>query len=369
MIETRVYIKDRCLIRPKEPRETAKLFPALAAIFLPILIEKLLGTAAAALKKAGADVTFRDSGRLPTYLYQLAKTGDSRELQLNPQFKSVIVVRGTFDRPGDDSDIDDSPAVEALRNGGIPVRELACVYEAQVEIADDGTALRYESRYFEVSRFIERDKDERAVVLSLTISGVGQKEGEPILSLAMINFGKVERGTILEPEDLISKQSSWLGGLAISEASLNAIKKMKPSDDTVNVMPITIEATIAETREGNAAFKFIGEVLEAAKTEVATTVSGAILDGGKKADAAASALEKLLSEEEAAFAELLNAEHEFTKLSPPSSPPTEEELKARAIKRFAIESAGRAWCVKLGALKQLGKAPNRPDHTCPVKLP
>src|SRR6185503_1549283 len=88
MFETRVYIKERCLIRPKE-EEKAKFFPALAAIFLPILIEKLLGTAAAALKKAGEDVTFRDSGRLPTYLYQLAKTANGRELRLNPEFKSV----------------------------------------------------------------------------------------------------------------------------------------------------------------------------------------------------------------------------------------------------------------------------------------
>lgn len=365
MFETRVYIKDRCLIRPKEQE---KLLPALAAIFLPILIEKLLGAAAVALKKAGEDVQFRDSGRLPTYLYQLAKTADGSELRLNPELKAVIVVRGTFDGASDKPDIDESPAVEALRRGGIPVRELGYVYEAQVEIADDGTALRYESRYFEVSRFID-GKDRRPVVLSLTIAGVGPKEGEPILSLAMINFGELHRGDILEPDNLISKQSSWLGGLAISEASLNAIKNLKPSDKPVNVMPITIEATIVETKEGNAALKFIGEVLEAAKTDVAKTVSSEILGGDKKADAAASALEKLLGEEEAAFANLLTAEHEFAKLSPPSSPPTEEEIRNRAIKRFAIESAGRAWCLKLGALKQLGKAPNRPDHTCPVKLP
>jgi hypothetical protein len=247
------------------------------------------------------------------------------------------------------------------------------VYEAQVEIAEDGTALRYESRYFEVRRFIDDDgkkHDSRAVVLSLTITGVGTKEGEPILSLAMINLGELSRGTILETDDLTSKQSSWLGGLAISEASLNAIKTMKPpTDGAVNVMPITIEANIAETEKGNAALKFIGEVLEAAKTDVTKTVSGEILDGGKKADAAASALEKLLGEEDTAFAALLTAEHEFAKLPPPSSPPTDEELKVRAIKRFTIESAGRAWCLKLGALQQLGKAPSRPDHTCPVKLP
>ena len=374
MFETRVFIKTSCLIRPKaQPQFLA----GLAAIFLPILVEKLLGTAAAALKKAGDPQTLRDSGRLPTYLYRLTKNGNSNDLDLNPDFKSVIVVRGSFDRKtSEQPPIDQSASVTALRNGGIPVRELGFVYEAQIEIAEDGTALRYESRYLEVSRFIEdgdeksKSKEKRSLVLGLTISGVGQKEGEPVLSLALINLGEVNGGVVLEPGDLTTKQSSWLGGLAISKASLDAIEKMKPLTNSINVMPITIEATIAETKSGNAALKFIGEVLDAAKTDVAKTVSGEILDHGQKAeDAAASALEKLLAEEETAFAKLLDAELNFAKLPPLSNPATEAENKERLAKRFAIETAGRAWCVKFGALQQLGKAPSRPGHTCPVQLP
>jgi hypothetical protein len=315
-------------------------------------------------------------GRLPTYLYQLVKTGNSSELTLNPEFKSVIVVRGSFDKKtGENPPIDSSSSVAALRAGGILVRELAFVYEAQIEIAEDSTALRYESRYVEVNSFINaggkksKPKERRTVVLSLTISGVGQKEGEPVLSLAMINLGEVNGGAILEPEDLISRQSSWLGGLAISERSMKAIENMKPLGNSINVMPITIEATIAETETGNAALKFIGEVLDAAKTDVAKTGSSEILDRDKKEDAAATALEKLLKEEETAFAALLNAELEFAKLPPLSNPATEGEKKTLLVKKFAIESAGRAWCVKFGALQQLGKAPNRPGHTCPVVLP
>ena len=374
MFETRVYIKNSCLIRPKQQAKL-ELVAGLAAIFLPFLIEKLLGTAASALKKAGEPQTLRDSGRFPTYLYQLARSGNSSELQLNPEFKSVIVVRGSFDKSGDNPPIDQSPAVDALRKGGILVRELALVYEAQVEIAEDSTALRYESRYFEIKRFIEdgdeksKPKDRRALVLSLTISGVGQKEGEPVLSLAMINLGELNGGAILEPDDLISRQSSWLGGVGISEASLKAIENMESSGNSVNVMPITVEATIAETKNGNAALKFIGDVLDATKTDVAKTVSGEVLDRGKKAEEAVSALDKLFTEEETAYAALLAAELEFAKLPPLSNPPTEEQNKTRAAKRFAIESAGRAWCVKFGALQQLGRAPSRPSHTCPVKLP
>lgn len=371
MFETRVYIRKNSLMRPQP-----EFIGALAAIFLPILVEKLLGTAAAALKKAGEPQTLRDSGRLPTYLYQLAKSKDSSELKLNPEFKNIIVVRGSFDNSDDDPpSIDESPTVDALRRGGIPVRELALVYETQVEIAEDGTALRYVGRYLEVKRFIEDGdeesprKDRRTLVLSLMISGVGQKEGEPVLSLAMINLGELNGGAILEADDLTSRQSSWLGGLAISQASLTAIENMEPSDTSVNVMPITIEVSIAETKSGNAALKFIGDVLDAAKTDVAKTVSGEVLDRDKKADEAASALEKLLKEEETAFAALLNAELEFAKLPSLTNTPTEEETKTRLVKRFAIESAGRAWCVKFRTLQQLGRAPSRPSHTCPVKLP
>lgn len=374
MFETRVFVRNSCLIQPKAERE---VLAGLAAIFLPVLIEKLLGTAASALKKAGDDETLRASGRFPTYLYQLPNSGNSSELKLHPEFRSIIVVRGSFDKEttGKAPPIDQSESVAKLRAGGILVRELALVYEAEIEIADDGTALRYESRYFEVSRFIEDGKkkskndDNRAVVLSLTITGVGEKEGEPILSLATINLGELNGGAILKAEDLISRQSSWLGGLAISEASLKAIENIKVTPGKpVNVMPITVEVTIAETKSGNAALKFIGEILDATKSKVAETVSGEVLDQGKKAAEAASALEQLLKEEETAFKAVLDAELEFAKLTP-SSPPTEADIKELTVKKFAIETATRAWCLKFRALKLLGKAPTRPDHTCAENQP
>ena len=370
LYETRVYIRNNGVMNPEAQPE---FIAGLAAIFLPILVEKLLGTAASALKKAGSEETLTNSARLPTYLYRLVKGSNSSALTLNPDFQYVIVVRGIFDKRGDDAPEEPSNSVARLRNAGIPVRDLALVYEAKIDIAADNTALRYESKYLEVNDFIgdegkTKSGDRRGLVLGLTISGVGNKEGEPVLSLAMINFGEVNGGTIFEPDDLGVRQSSWLGGLAISEASLKSIENMKP-EKSIDVMPITIEATIAETRDGNAALKFIGEVLDAGKTDAAKQLSTDILDGEKRAEQATSALEKLLSEEETAFASLLNAELEFAKLPALSSPPTAAEEKTVAVKRFAIESAGRAWCAKFGALEQLGRAPNRPGHACPVPLP
>jgi hypothetical protein len=374
MFETRVFVRRRGVIRPKDEVKAEFLAP-LAGLFLPVVIEKLIGTAASAFKKAGEDKITRDSGRCPTYLYELSRSGNSSQLKLNPEFKSVIVVRGSFDKTtGKTPDTDKSSSVTALRAAGILVRELGLVYEAQMEIADDGTALRYESRYFEVSRFMgDQDKSkedrERGIVLNLTLTGVGEKEGEPVLSTAMINLGECNGGAIFNTADLISKQSSWLGGLALSDASVKAIENMNPVGNSVNVMPVTLEVTIAETENGNAALKFIGEVLDATKGDVAKTVSGEVLGGGKKEEAAKSALEKLLAEEETAFQKLLEAELAFTKLPAPDAQETDAQKKERSINRFAIETAGRAWCVKFGALQQLGRAPLRPDHTCPVKLP
>jgi hypothetical protein len=374
MLETRVFVRDGCVIRPKLKQEA--FAAALAGIFLPILVEKAIGTVASIFKKLGDDETLHDSGRCPTYLYQLSKSDDTSEIKLNPEFKSVIIVRGSFDKEtGEQPPVDPSEAVTKLRAAKILVRELSLVYEAEIVIADDGTALRYESRYLEMSRFIDdgtkksKKDEQRAVVLNLTISGVGEKEGAPVLSMATINLGELNGGTILGPADLAAKQSSWLGGLAISQASLKAIEGMDPSGGSVNVMPVTFEASIAETRDGNAALKFIGEILDSKKEDIAKTVSGEVLDRGKKAEAAVSAFEKLLDEEEAAFKKLLDAELELAKLPPPSTPPTDAEKQDRLIKRFAIEAAGRAWCVKFGALQQLGRAPSRPGHTCPFKLP
>src|SRR5215204_5011820 len=65
---------------------------------------------------------------------------------------------------------------------------------------------------------------------------------------------------------------------------------------------------------------------------------------------------------------ILNAELEFAKLPPLSNPPTEGENKTLLVKKFAIETAGRAWWVKFGALQQFGRAPSRPGHTCPIEV-
>lgn len=209
--ETRVYTRNQCLFQPANP----KIFGALAAIFLPLLLEKALGGLGGALKKAGSEETLRDSGREPTYMYQLVKTKDASKLQLHPQLVGgcVEVVRGVFDKPGmaplAASEV--SATVNMLRSASIPVRDVAAYYEAAVTLADDRTALLYQSTHFEVNRFQgSRSSKKRAVVVGLTISGVGSKEGEPVLSLALLNLGEVSAGTVMGPDELETKKHYYV---------------------------------------------------------------------------------------------------------------------------------------------------------------
>lgn len=370
--ETRVYIKERCPISPV-PEAQKELIPALAAIFIPLLIEKALGGIGGALKKAGAEKTERDSGRLPTSLYRLTKTKEKSTLAINPDFGCVVVVRGVFDKPGasKDADYKDDETVARLRSGDIPVNDLAAVYEAAVKYSDDKTALRYMSTHFEMRKFQgSRSSKKRGVVVSISIVGAGAKEGEPVLSLALVNLGEVTAGAVMDSDKLSSKEGSWLGGLSISAASLKALETANfPGPDpnkkedvkTYGIMPVTIEGMFAETEDGNKALRFIGDVLEATKSDVAKTLSGEILkDRDKAEEEAATASEKLRQEEETAYAAYLKAKGEYCGLGLQSTPADVTTLNttslpiAQRAKAFEFQRAKRAWSLKLTALQNFG---------------
>lgn len=399
--ETRVFIRRKCLLdpRPVKPKPGLEIVGALLAIFIPVLIEKAIGGVAGALKKAGDPDLLKDSGRLPTYLYRLPRvepkaagslaknepkqTADPAAknepekpiLNLNPDFGCVLVVRGTFARPNEqipkNPNSEEEARLNKLRASNILVREIAAVYEAEIILSEDETALRYEIRFLEVNQFQDLGQDKRAMVVNIAITGAGEKEGEPVLSLVMINLGEVRRGTVLKSADLESKQTSWVGGLGISEASLKAIEAYKfpppndPKDDEykrfLEVMPVTIEGGFTETDKGNKALRFIGEVLESTKGEVSKTLSSEILkDRSKQAAEAANAKEKLLQEEEAAYSAYLEARAAREKADP--TKPKEVEAKD-----FEVARTLRSWCIKFGTLEKLNIAPtvpNRPVSQC-----
>src|SRR4030095_14206449 len=397
--ETRVFVKDKCVITPPpkdEAEDQRNFIGALLAVFIPILIQKALGLVAAALKKAGDPETLRDTGRLPTYLYRLPKAplpepvramwtklrmkDDEKpsKLQLNPQFRCVIVVRGTFTRTKTDtlapaSGIDDVNRTK-LRNANILVDQIAALYEGAVKVADDRTALRYEGRFFQVNRFqgSRSQKEKRGMVISISMTGPAAKDGEPLLSLALINLGELNANTVLTEEDLKYKSSSWLGGLAMSEDSLNAIKTLDFVDPNtgqekkcLEIMPVNIEAGFLENEDGSKALRFIAEVLEAGAEGATKAISDEILkDRKKEAETEADALEKLRQEEETAYAAYLTAKIELDKLEhpKPDEHPTAAEL---AAKQFEVDRALRVWCVKQSVLKKLGIEKTR-DAVCPA---
>ncbi len=385
--ETRIYIRPQCFLSRTSDKSKAEFLGALAAIFVPLLIEKALGGIAGAMKKAGADETLRESGRLPTYLYRLTRNGkagaDAKNiLGLNPEFGCVLVVRGTFSSTSDippattkygnallldNSDQSEAQRLNLLNDNGIPVTEIAVLYEAEITISEDKTALRYTSRFLEVNEFQgDKSHDQRAMAITISVSGAGQKEGEPVLSLAALDLGQVAKETVMGPDQLSSKRSGWLGGLGISDASFKAIETInfppepKPGDDRkfLPIMPVTIEGLIAETDEGNKVWKFLGDLLDSAKGDVTKAVSGEILkDGAKEKAEAANALEKLRQDEESAYGTFLEAKTALAKLSNPSA----EELAAA---KFKVETTQRAWCLKFNAVKTMGINLTRAD-SCP----
>ncbi|MFN2578869.1 MAG: hypothetical protein ABR607_14405 [Pyrinomonadaceae bacterium] len=388
--ETRVYIRRQCFLSRTSPREVDKKFIGpLAAIFVPVLIEKALGGLAGALKKAGAEETLRDSGQLPTYLYRLmqqtvrnkGRDEVKHNLELNPDLGCVLVVRGLFanreeEAPAntvfarristEDSDAATNERIRLLNDNGIHVTQIAVLYEAEIDFAEDKTALRYTSRFLQVNDFQgDRSHQRRAMVITVAITGAGQKEGEPLLSLVMVNLGQVSKNTVLGPEDLRNKRSSWVGGLAISDASLAAIATIqfpppKPGETRayVQIMPVTVEGVIAETDEGSKALRFIADVLDSTKADVSKTLSAEILkDRGKEKQEAADAVEKLRGDEEGAYAAFLDAKADRAKLKNP----TAEEIAAAD---FKVEATRRAWCLKLNAAQRVGVEVSRP-YVCP----
>jgi hypothetical protein len=370
LIETRVYLRKQGLLsesRDLSAAPGAEFFGAIAAIFLPFLIGKAISGVSAALKKAGSEKTLKAAGRLPTYLYELPNEVGGK-LVLNSNLGCVIIVRGRFSKPDDEKtpplrfvtpgiflssgEEEEEKRIQRLNDNGIPVVELAAVYEGQIVLSDDETALLYKSRFLQVNEF-QDGGNKRTLVVSIAISGAGEKEGEPVLSLAMMNFGELKRGSILGPNDLRSRRGSWLGGLGISDASIKAVEAMKlpapKKPNPIGVMPVTVEGVLAETEEAKSALLFIAEVLDATKDDVSKAMAGEILkDRSKAVGEAADALEKLRQEEEEAYGAYLEAKSELATLGGDAT------AEARRAKEFAVERTKRAWQLKFEALKKFG---------------
>jgi hypothetical protein len=386
-IETRVYVRKQCLLSepdrfPPARNNQPQFLGALASIFVPLLVDKGLGAISGALRSAGAPETLRASAKLPTYLYQLTRNGQQRNLELNSDLGCVIVVRGTFSsvdppdqstvRPfahrgvlSGDSEIDEDWRLQRLVQNQIPVTSIAALYEAAIIKSNDKAALHYEGRFLEVNSFQgRRSAKTRGMVISLAIYSPTARENETLLSLALQNIGDVDVRTVAGPNQLGTTRSSWLGGLGMTEAAVTALAKIKVDNgQTIGVMPVTLEAQFVEVEKGNKTLVFIADVLDAKKEPLGKAISDQILEGDKRDKAAADALEGLSVEEETAFGSYLQKKADLAAVTPlpanPTASQTEIHNTAVAAKTFEVTRTRRLWCNKYKALKAIGSAPAR----------
>ncbi len=373
-IETRVYTRKQCLLSQDGKVGTVDdRSLGLAGIFIPILIGKAIGSISGALKKAGDPETLKDIGRFPTYLYNLVLVGgdgeSKRRVNLNSDLNCIIVVRGEFvsEDPEDQRKISsninrslfdvnlESERLIRLRESNIPIRKISMVFEAEMKLSNDKRAYLYESKFLQVNDFQGgRPQDSRSLVICLALYGVGAKEGEETLSLAMLNIGKLSRG-VLSSKRISAVKSSWLGGIGVPPDFLDSMSSISLSGRTsMGVIPITLEATIAETDSGNKALRFIADVLTAGSEKLTQNLSDQILqDRSKKAIEAEDAIEKAKLEEESAYKDYLEAQ---------------ESLSAQAAstsRAFDVVRTCRLWKRKFTSLQLTGVFPTRPNVTCP----
>jgi hypothetical protein len=326
-----------------------------------------LGGISSALNKAGSEQTLRDSARLPTYLYQLSNDGKDKTLSVNSDLGCVLVVRGKFNGPdpADQSKVSfpkegvflgveqENDRIARLVASNVPVTEIATLFEAAIKTSNDNVAIHYEGRFLEINAFQgSRSSDTRALVVGISINAPGAKENDSTLSLALLNLGEVRRGVIKGPLQLRGQRSSWLGGLGMNDAALKAIEKVQVTDGKiVGVMPVTIEGTLIETEKGNQALLFIADVLGSTKAATSKALSEEILKDEKKERAAqADAIEKLIEDEETAYAAHLAAIAALAKMVDPIA-------EEKTVKEFEVARTKRAWCLKFKALEKIGSAP------------
>ncbi|MFL6437469.1 MAG: hypothetical protein ACJ71Q_07815, partial [Terriglobales bacterium] len=197
--------------------------------------------------------------------------------------------------------------------------------------------------------------------LSLSFFGAGANEADSTISVALMDLGEVQRGTLLGPNQIRNGRSGWLGGLAASDSALQAAGKLVPTaNQEFGVMPVTLEGMIIETDKGSKALRFIADVLSSTQSDTAKAISSAVLpsEREKSAQEHTDALEKQREDEEDAYAKYLGALDDLAQLSPGTAATTHD------VKQFNVNTTKRIWCTKYTGLQNLGIAPTgRP--ACP----
>lgn len=363
---TRTVVQKECVLsEPRPPATNKALAAALAAIFVPKLIEKGLDGLGAALKRAGEPDKVQLSGSAVLDLY--VPTLDKKGLEPNPGFGCVVIVHVNGNGAPQPPTTTPSPTLSKLVRAKILNENelVSFAFEGRIERSSDLTAFWVVPTHFEVFQFAgkRQREEERAYVATISLhKPISSVDGEAI-AVANVDLGRYKKGGKLDvglPFPLASNLMPWPQlGERSSAAWKAAVEAGTPA---IGYMPITFSTTITETADGNAFLKSLGEILQANKAEAAKEVSKELLPAEReKADEAAeSEIETLRTAEESAYTAALEALKAFNAVS--------AEGTDKEILRAKLDRAKRLWQRSCGFLAAAG-IESEPAGRCDKALP
>ena len=354
--ELRVFVRDRCIVNPP-PGHALESVSAMAATFVPKLIEIAIGGAASLLKKAGEDKTVQVSGSTFSNFY----VADAKQaLGVNTNVGCVLAVYGAFD--GTATNKNDDYAVKRLRDGGIIGKDdsVEIIFEAAVRPSHDGTAFHLDTRCFKVLGLIgDSDKGERDLAVTLTITTASTNVTGDTIAIGTIDFGTLERNADLIPKDrptdayplFRSNLMPWGQITSASKAAYDAAVAAGRAAGK-EYMPVTFTVTLSQTQKGHPFLAKLGELLEGAKKDAATALSKVILpeERAKTEADRADAAEKLYDAELDAELALREAQKAYD----------DGEAGAKPALRVKLEKAKRKRA-RAVALREAAGLPARED--------
>lgn len=340
MPEFRVHLLEQCLLNPPSPpaAPTRGLGAALLGLFVPKLIEMTIGGIATALRKAGEE----DTEQLTADEFNNLYAADDRQaLSVNPELGCVLGV--WFDAPKKGISSAEDDVARALKRAGLvpAAAVVGGVFEAALRPASDATAFFLDTRHFSVRDFIgDRRKDERAYIVTLSVSVPDATADGSTFALGTIDLGRRKKGESLVPPghplDAFPRyRSNLMPWSRISPASKAAYDRDVAAGQAAGrrYMPVAFSLTLTETADGNKFLLQLGELLGGLAGKAAGEISKRIVPAEveKAAAEAAEDAEKLYEEELKAELEVRRAQKAYD---------TGQEADKPAL-RVALEIARR----------------------------
>lgn len=343
--ELRVFVRESCVVNPP-PAPAIAGGPetlAIAALFVPKLVEFAVGGLGSLLKKAGETETEQVSG---SEIVSLFAADGQQQLAVNRRLGCILAVYGVFSSEHGSKTRADDAAVKALEREGLVPRDagIAIVLELAVVRSDDDSAFHVETRHFSVRDFIgDRKKSERAYVATVSVTAPDATADGATLALGHVALGRVSKGETLSIPGgaalgAFPRYRSNLMPLAMSADAKAAYDSDVKRDAARNkaYMPVTVGLTLSETADGNKFLATLGTLLEGAKAEAGTQLA-ALIDPAaraKKAQEDADAAEKLWAAEEDALIAVREAEVALATGEPEQQPLLQAKL-AKAKRALA----------------------------------